>query len=117
MGAVGEGGVRVESELDPRAVGRRFHRLGDQAIKGKGLVVSTGQKALIHIVAETVGGDAFDDEGIQAVEGPLYREGRPATFPRIRIDVGKMAKIGPFVWLAMHGKPGRRLSLATPGKQ
>ena len=114
--AVGELGLRVQRELDGAPVLRHVDRLGDQPIEREGLVIGARHQALIDEVADALGGDAFDDEGIETVEGPAPGEDQPAALWRVRIDVGKGGEtlLGPR--LAMHGDSRRGLRNGPSGR-
>ncbi len=108
--AVGEFGLGVEGELDPGAVGRRLHRLGDQAVEREGLVGAALQQRLEdqpaeHRIGQAArrGEAALDDERIEAVEGADDAVGDLAALGRIRIGVGQVVEVRRQGRIADHG--------------
>ena len=67
--AVGEARRRIEREGDVAALGVGLDAVGEQAVERERLVIAARQQALDHVAADIGGGQAFDDERIEAVEG------------------------------------------------
>ena len=113
---VGELGFRVQGELDGAPVLRHVDRLGDQPVEREGLVIGARHQALIDEVADALGGDTLDDEGVETVERPAPGQDQPAALWRVRIDVGEGGETLHGPRLAMHGDSRRGLRDGPSGR-
>lgn len=89
----------VQIELDPAAVGRRLHRLGEEPVERERLVIAPREQALEDEVAEQRvaqaarrGEAALQDERVQAVESADHAISDAAAFRSIRIGVGQVVE-------------------------
>ena len=120
--AVGKARRRIEREGDETARGIRFHALGQQAVKRERLVVATRQQALDHVIADIDGGQALDDERIEAVEGAEHALRQLAALWRRRVGIARMAEVGWPRRRAVHGdgvvvRGGTRGAQGKPGRR
>ncbi len=101
--AVGKARRRIDREGDEAA--RRVGRdaFGEQAVQRERLVIAAREQALDHVAADIGGGQALDDERIEAVEGAEHALHQLAAFGRRRIGIGRMAEVRAPGRLAMHG--------------
>ena len=106
-GAVGEAGLRAQRELDPGAVGRRLHALGEEAVEREGLVIGTAHQGLVGEEPQLPGHRTLQDVGVEAVEGADLPLGDPAALRRVGVHVGQVGEVGGQGGLPIHGDPMR----------
>jgi hypothetical protein len=94
-------GVDGEDDESPRRVG--LDAVGEQTIEREGLVIAARQQALDRVVADIGGGQPFDDEWIEAVEGAEHALRQLAAFARRRIGVTGPLEIGRPGRVTVHG--------------
>ena len=91
----------MEGDVAAAVVG--IHAFCQETVQRESLVIASRHQAFDHEAADLLHGEAPDDQGIEAVEGPENALHEAAAFRRIRIGVGHMAEIGRQRRRAMHG--------------
>lgn len=98
-----EAGFGAKREDDPGAVGRRRDPLGDEPVSGGCLVLGVGEQRL-EGETEARRRNAFENVGVEVVEGADRRKPHVAALRGMRIDVIEMGKAGRVFELAVNGK-------------
>ena len=99
--AVMEAGLGAQREGNPFAVGGHFDALGQQSGFGEGLVIAASQQR-IEGEAEAGGGNAAQDEGVQAVEGADGGQDDLAALRGVRVRIVEMPEIRRIFGFAMQ---------------
>ncbi len=101
--AVGEFRRRIDCESHIASFGVGLHGVREQSVERERLVVTARHQALDHVAADLRQRQAFDDEGIEAVEGAEDAEGDAAAFGGRRIGVAQGLEIRRERRFAVHG--------------
>ena len=114
--AVREPRLGVEIEGDRGAVLGHLDGLGDEAIQRERLVEPARHQAFDGQIADAVGGDALDDERIEAVVGAERAENQPPALRRVRVHVGEVRKVRRLLRGAVKGNAVHRLGARGEAK-
>ena len=101
--AVGKTRTRIDRERDIGTCIVGFDTLGEQGVERERLVVAAREQALDRVVFDMGGGQAFDDERIEAVECAEHAMRQLPALARGRIGVARIGEIRSPSRLAMHG--------------
>ena len=89
-------------ECDDAARGIGLDRLRQQAVEREWFVVAARHQTFDHVTPDLLQRDAFDDEGIEAVEAAEHAFHQSAPLRRVRIDVSEVIETGRVGGRTMH---------------
>ncbi len=104
--AIVEACLWSQAKRGRQPIGRQLHALGQQAVSGPGFIQRAGQQGIEHQGRQIGRGAATQGKRVVFVEGAgAKRTGQPqfAAFGRLRVDVGKVRKVGRVLQLAPDG--------------